>query len=439
LKSPKGKIPVKDPIIFRRRDCLNHEQALYWKDLLYRTVKVGTELEYALPKGAKKEAILSELIQKLNPSGDINRLGRNGVLDVASEHCGFEIRVIGRQPYYRTLLEQYQAILNSVCAHQVRARFTCGLHYHLLTIGLGETMPEIILANYWNLVRRYAPNLKFLTSTGNHLTALTRRRNHNSHLEMVKHTPSAMKMQDIQTQLRKSASVPEHQNFFNLEHVEFTGDGQIQNFHIELRFPDADLSPTSIVAKTFLFLALLLKAVEISQYGIIHVGRIREWRRQIELLDLLSNNEGMHAASDTSGITPEMIAELRQGNRELMELVKPVFSRFQNNPCFEVLAFLAENPVSLLLIQGHTWEEIERLLQKYANCTAFDFDVTDTKIIRTIELALLTGKATLGDWRKAVAFELGLTPLEIEKRLAKCNLWRGVSWDAALGTLTFLT
>lgn len=430
---------MKDPIIFRRSDCLNHEQALYWKDLLYRTVKIGTELEYALPKGARKEAILPELIGKLNPSGDINRLGQYGVLDVASEHCGFEIRVIGRQPYYRNLLEQYQTILNSVCAYEVRARFTCGLHYHLLTIGLSEPMPEIILANYWNLVRRYAPNLKFLTSTGNQMSALTRRRNHNSHLEMVKHTPGAMKMQAIQIQLRTSVIVPEHQNFFNLEHVEFTPEGQIQNFHIELRFPDADLSPTSIVAKTFLFLAMLLKSVEISQYGIIHVGKIREWRRQIELLDLLSNNEGMHAASDTSGITPEMIEELRQGNRELLELVKPVFARFQNNPCFEVLAFLAENPVSLLLIQGHSWTEIEGLLQKYAHQTAFDFDALDSKIIRAIELALLTGQATLSDWRKEMAFELGLPPLEIEKRLAKCNLWRGVAWDAALGTLTFLS
>lgn len=430
---------MKDPIIFRRNDCLDHEQALYWKDLLYRTVKVGTELEYALPKGKKKQQILPELINKLKPSGDINRLGKNGVLDVMSEHCGFEVRVIGRQPYYRTLLEQYQTILNAMREYQVRARFTCGLHYHLLTIGLSELMPEIILANFWNLVRRYAPNLKFLTSTGDKMTALCRRRNHNSHLEMVRLTPSAMTMQDIQAALRKSEKVPEHQNYFNLEHVKFTEDGQVEDLHIELRFPDADLSPISIVSKTFLFLTMLLKAVEISQYGVIHVGKIKEWRRKEKLLDLISNNDGMLAASDTSGITPEMIDELREGSRELLELVKPTFSRFENNPCFEVLSFLAENPISMLLIQGHSWEEIEDILQQYANSTAFDFDATDTKLIRTIELALVTGKASVRDWREDVAFELGLLPKDVEKRLAKCNLWRGICWDASLGTITFLT
>ena len=45
---------LKELIFFERSDCLSHEESLYWKDLLYRVIKVGTELEYALPQGVKK-------------------------------------------------------------------------------------------------------------------------------------------------------------------------------------------------------------------------------------------------------------------------------------------------------------------------------------------------------------------------------------------------
>ena len=42
-------------------------------------------------------------------------------------------------------------------------------------------MPEIILANLWNLTRRYAPELRFITSAGECREALCRRRNYTSH------------------------------------------------------------------------------------------------------------------------------------------------------------------------------------------------------------------------------------------------------------------
>jgi hypothetical protein len=436
---------MKEPIIFRRDDHLRHEQAMYWKDLLYRTVKIGTEVEFALPKGAKKTEFLPALIEALQPTKDLTHQGRYGVLDVISEHCGIETQIIGRQPYFPALIEQYREIF-ALLPQGIRARPTCGLHYHALTIGLSEPVPEIILANVWNLVRRYAPYLRFLTSAGSSHEALCRRRNHNSHLEMVRHTPGVYSMREIQTLLHDSKVVPEHQNFLNLEHVTFSADGQVQDFHLEFRFPDADLAPTSIVAKTFLFLALILKAVEISQYGVIHVGRLHDWRRKIELLDMLSNNDGNLATSDTSQVTPEIIEELRAGCRELLELLKPIFVRFarvacegsEDHPAFEVLSLLAETPLSLLRASGRDWPEIEALLSERAAITSADWDKSDQRLIRAIELAELTAFTSLQAWKWEAARELFLTPQELDRRLARLDNWRGVKWDTALGTMVFL-
>lgn len=425
---------MKEPILFRRGDSLTHEQALYWKDLLYRTVKIGTELEFAPPRGVHKKDFVPGLIEALQPSKDLNRLGGHGVLDVVDEHCGTEIQIIGRQPYYAALIEQYRQIL-SLLPEGIRARPTCGLHYHALATGLGEPVPEIVLANVWNLTRRYAPELRFLTSAGDSTSALCRRRNHTSHLEMVRLSPGTLTMREIQRHLRESRVVPEHQNFFNLEHVRFDETGAVTDLHLEFRFPDADLAPTSIVAKTFLFLALILKAVELSQYGVIHVGRIKVWRRKVELLNWLSNNDGNLATSDTSRITPAIVEELRVGCRELLDLLKPIFDRWEHNPSFEVLSLLAETPISLLRASGRTWEEVEALLTERAVTPAGELDKTDRKLMRCIELAELTGHVALEAWKWEVARELFLTPQELDRRLEKLDRLRGLRWDARLGSV----
>ena len=93
---------MKDPILFRRNDTLLLAEAAYWKDLLYRVTKIGAELEAAPKRGVKRPAFEEALRQALSPSGSFETLGENGVLDVKTEHCGVELRIIGRCPQKRS-------------------------------------------------------------------------------------------------------------------------------------------------------------------------------------------------------------------------------------------------------------------------------------------------------------------------------------------------
>jgi hypothetical protein len=224
---------MKDPIFLRRNDLLSIEDANYWKDLLYTAIKIGTEVEVAPPKGTERLCFESAIRDALKPSGDLGLLGINGVWDISAEHCGVEIRIIGRHPHFRALQKQYTSIMTVLKDLGARARPTCGLHFHLLAPGLTEPIPEIVLANLWNLTRRYAPELRFLTSSGESRNALCRRRNHTSHLEMVRHSPAIMSMAKIQEALKESPVVPEHQNFLNLEHLDITESGAVLPFHLE--------------------------------------------------------------------------------------------------------------------------------------------------------------------------------------------------------------
>lgn len=434
---------MKDPIFLRRANLLQPEAACYWKDQFYRVTKIGTELEVAPPKGCPRPEFEAAIREDLAPSGNFERLGPNGVLDVSTEHCGIEVRIIGRQPHFHSLQKQYSGILGVIHKHGGRIRPTCGLHYHLLTPGLGEPVPEIILANLWNLVRRYAPELRFITSGGESRQALCRRRNPTSHLEMVRQSPANLHMAEIQANLRQSRLVEEHQNFLNLEHLQFPSRDEVLPFHLEFRFPDADLSVTSVTAKTFLLLALTMKAVDLSQYGVIHVGKIAPWRRKTYLLGLLSNNDGDLATSDTSAVTDEIIEELRLGCYELLDLLAPAFEWFHDgsfvssNPALEVLLSLAERPISLLRCAGYDWDSIEVLLSSKAKMDHQGLDDIDRRLMQRIEVGEWAGLPGVESWQWFAARELCLTPQDLERRLGRLRGLRGLHWDPRLGKMAF--
>jgi hypothetical protein len=229
-------------------------------------------------------------------------------------------------------------------------------------------------------------------------------------------------MAQIQQELAASRIVPAHQNFLNLEHLGFTPTGAILPFHLEFRFPDADMSAAGITAKTFLLLAMLLKAVDLSQYGVIHVGKISPWRRKISLLDMLSNNNGSQAASDTSAVTDAVLEELRQGAYELLNLLTPVFNRFTTIAALEVLLALAQTPVSLMRCAGYDWESVESALADWAAPDAAGLDKTDYRLMQRIELGEWVNQPSAAAWQWYAARELYLLPPR--------------SLSAALATLT---
>lgn len=428
---------MKNPIILRHKKTISFEESQYWKNLFYRIIKIGTELEVAPPKGVVRKDFEENIRVSLTPSGKVEELGKLGVWDVQTEHCGVEIRIIGRQPHFGALQKQYSQIMNILNENGSRPRPTCGLHFHMLAPGLAEPVPEIILANLWNLVRRYAPELKLLTSCGDDRKSLCRRRNHNSHMEMVKLSPGAYSMQEIQEILKNSTSVPEHQNFLNLEHIKFDDDGNVNPFHLEFRFPDAHLSPTAITATTFLFLALLLKAVDLSQYGVVHVGKVQSWLRKKEIMNYLSNNEGNLSTSDTSKITDEILEELQNGTYELLDLLAPTFEWFDDQSSLDVLLALAKTPMSLMRCQGMDWTEIENSLSQKIQRKSIELDKTSQTLMQIIEFGEFSKFNDEDTWLNNVRERLLIQVPDLSHRLIQLDHLRGIKWDERQGTYVF--
>ncbi len=421
-------------LFFERKDALTYKQAVYYQDLFYRVLKIGTELECARPRKVDPVDFKDEITALVKPSGDLENLGELGIYNVIKEHCGIELQVIGRHPQWSALSEQYSKIISILLNKKVRMKATCGLHFHLIAIGLAESIPEIILANLWNLIRRHAPGLKFLFSGGEVREGICRRRQHNAHQEFMSTSPIDMKMSKIKLKLKNSLIVPEHQNFFNLEHLKFDKNGNLGNFHIELRFPDGDLTPTSIVAKTYLFFALVLKAVEISKYGLIHSGDKAKWERKKELMNYLSNNDGNLARSDTSRIGEYEILELQRNAYDLLTFLKSLFNKF-TNPAYAVLKSLIEKPISLRRIENDNWEMIENELKATAYYPHY-IDNKDSIIIKIIELGLEKNKNSISEWLNDVSIKTGMSKNEIKRRIDG-YIEKYPVWDNELGAFIF--
>lgn len=421
-------------------EAITPKQALYWKSYLTSLVRVGVELEVAVPKGVRKTDLMPIFVEAFSPTKDMENLGELGVFDVVSEHCGIEIQVIGRKPYYPALLDQFKEILAVIKEYNMRIRATCGMHLHLIPIGIQEPVPAIILANVWNLTVKYAANLKYITSGGESFDALTRRRQHNSYLEMVNYDASETPICEIQKILKESKTVPEHQNFLNLEHLTFTPDMKsVTNIHYENRFPDMDICVYSIVAKIFLIQSILLRAVELSQYGVVSPGNGDERKRQKEILEFLSNNDGRLATSDTSGLTPDIVHELRTGTQEMLAFLRPVLIRFENNPSYDILDILADRPISIFRALGYDWDNIEKAIED--QITYYDFETYDIEreLMICIEIGEYKGFTEPDDWKEVIAGELGYKPEEIDTKLNMLDNVRGLVWDTGVGTYLFRT
>jgi hypothetical protein len=79
------------PIVLHRKDALQPAEAGYWKDLLYRVIKIGTELEVAPKKNCDRPTFETVVCELLPPSKSLELQRANDVLDMSSERGGFEI------------------------------------------------------------------------------------------------------------------------------------------------------------------------------------------------------------------------------------------------------------------------------------------------------------------------------------------------------------
>ncbi len=402
------------------------------------------------------ESVRREMKELLMPSGFVGKVGKSGALDVIKDGSlvggGIEVPTVGRRVHWQSFYQMSKGILDPIVNRGGFVNERCGQHFHVLTgyfkkngpqniNELEEPLPEIVLANLHQLHRRYELAMFWMMSGGNqieHLTRWARFRQSIYQYSALRH-----KMGRIQKELAanivcmggtnqngKYASVAYH-------FCQFNEVGDVDTLHFENRIADGCLSPAVITSWAMLCYALVLKAVRLSQYGVMEVGDA-EYGRQVKevsphLIDGATRSWDGSRFADTSGIGPS-IPFLKESSRELVQLLKPELHSL--GPAFHILMDLADKPCSLRLAEGDSWDKIEDDLYGPYDKNSSPYEVASEEEVRElIDLAGIVECDHVEGWIEEVSANLGQEPQIVEEAVRSLLTSGKYRWSEAIGSL----
>lgn len=411
------------------------------------------------------EVVRAEMKDLFRPTGDVLKVGESAVLEVTKDgslinNGGIEIPTVGRRVHWNSFYRMCKEIIDPIVERGGYINERCGQHFHLLAGYFGGNspsgmrnpsvseleipMPEIILANYHQLHRRYETALFWIMSTGETMESLTRWAKFRQPIRQY----SAMQnqMRKIQKELADNIPGGGHGTAgkyasCSYHFCRFDPEGQVSTFHIENRIADGCLSPSVVAAWGMLVYAMMLKAVRLSQYGIMEIGS-REYSAQLgeasqHLINGQNRDYGGHRVADTSGIGP-YIPFFRENARELVQLLKAELNKL--GPSFDILMQLADRPISLRRAQGDSWEDIENELNPQGREDDSDNRyLIEDEVAEIVDLTGIVECENQDAWIEEVAAHIDRPPALVAEIVAQLLSSGRYRWSDVVGALITTT
>lgn len=363
---------------------------------------------------------------KLQPTKFVGQVGANGIYKVCRDGSllgdgGVEVATVGRRVQFAPIYEMIKTILDETTKYGAYANERCSIHMHLLasylTKGfdnndrgkeyilneiteLERPVPEIIVANFHQLIRRYQSALVWMTAAGEHRDHLTRWEKFRK--SILPYSAVRNKMAVVAGEAGTASKSKPKYALMNYEQMQFNALGDVERLHVEARYMDGCLSPAAIAAHNCLLYGIMLKAVELSRHGVLESGNQQYMKLQNEIFNHLCNGDGDWNGSrhsDTSRLEP-YIPELQRQSMQLIRLVKNTLSEM--TPADDILRSLAEKPIALRRIEGKSWQQIEEELMPSSR----NRDRLEDSIFRLVSLGAISECHTVDEWLGAAADQI---------------------------------
>jgi len=455
--------------------CSNHVSAC----VTCEDFKVNCEAcEYRFDPNKNPDSIRQACINKFSPSNSYGIVSKSGVHNITTDGSllgkkGMEVITTGRRIDYWEFFNMSKNIIDTSVEKGAYSNERCSIHMHVLASYYGKvvgtagspspggggpisksndrvnelerSIPEIILANLHQLLRRYQNAITWMTSgldDPKHLTRWEKFRVSILNISAITDSMPAVRDRVI------AESGGNKYGWVNYKFCEFDNHGDAKRFHVELRVMDGLLTPSAIAAFACLYYALVIKAVELSRYGVIECGD-NDWQESAQIIkEALMNNcadwqEGTKNGrfSDTSNLHKYTDVLVRE-SFDLISQLKHILIKV--GPAYDVLEKLADNPCSIRRCAGQSWVDIEKdLAIKLTEEGKFEYEIC--KIIDTREANSIQSKQ---EWLDIVAkilrgnkeLAIGQEPLDeivdkvanyIEERQANGE----IVWSDKIGTM----
>lgn len=385
------------------------------------------------------EKVRDNLVQLLKPTRFVGKVGDHGVYQVVKDgslagNGGVEVVTTGRRPEYHSMYKMVKNIISKSREKGAYVDQRCSIHVHILasylTPGfnrgdfgkeyvtkelteLERPVPQIIAANFHQLMRRYQTSLIWMSSTLDDKRALTRWEKFRK--SILRYSAAVKSLPKLAEEVMAIGHKPKY-SLVNYEQMRFDENGDCTRLHYEIRHMDGNLSPSAITAQVLLVYALMLKAVRISKYGLLKSGDRDYMRLQSEIMDNLCNGDGNWGSSrlsDTSNIDPYIPALVDQ-SKQLVRFTRSVL-RSQGNAA-EVLESLAEKPVSIRRAEGKSWDEIEQELSSLGKSGAGKDKGFYSYIQSILDTASVAECESGSEWMDIVAQQLAVRDKKTEDK-----------------------
>lgn len=382
--------------------------------------------EYRFDPNKNPDSIRNACTSKFNPTGSYGVVSHSGVHNVTTDGSllgkkGMEVITTGRRVDYWEFFKMSKNILDESVSRGAYVNERCSIHMHGLAAYYGKvpgsgsgsrvselerSVPEIVLANLHQLVRRYQNAITWMSTGLDNPNKLTRWEKFR--VSVLGISAVANNMRDVAQQVQSHSGGNKY-GWINYKFCTFDERGDANRLHVEFRTMDGLLSPSAVAAFACLYYALFIKAVELSKYGIMKVGD-DEWLKQAsKVKKALMNNTADWAEgnkhgrfSDTSELhkyTDILVAE----SFELISQLKHILSSV--GPAYEVLEKLAESPCSLRRCDGVSWEDIEKDLAVELT----DEGKLEYEVSKIVDTRAVIGVEDKQKWMEGVAKALKVT------------------------------
>lgn len=380
----------------------------YWRKVFNNNLMIGTEIEQMFDNDSVNTSLVKEMLSPIGIKGGITRF-ESPVSSISSDGSlsnGAEIITPGRKVYgFMEQFSMYQAIYNCLKDNGTIIHPRCGWHNHIVLQDYGSEalerpfIPRVIFDNFMIILQHYFPALAFMSATLPDEDVYTRYDQFNQ--------TYGLKMYNKDRDLGEVESIFEDRyNAVNLNPMSFRG-GNLRNFHVEFRFPDGTLFPIQMASLNILFKSIVLKAIELSKYGIIkfedNYNHLYEFK-----------NDGSSSRRTSDPVEHETIEELKVLSKDLVNFLKPEIMSI-DKIAVPMLEHLAEEPITLMFKRLGT-EDLRLVNDKLEEMLDVEFKRPNAQVLplmQIIETGLIRKVQSIEEWfNKASAMVSYKEPME---------------------------
>lgn len=384
--------------------------------------------------------IREKAIERFKPLSRFDKVNDSGVYAITTDDSllgdsGIEVITTGRRFNYVAFHKMISEIIGFCRANGAFTNYRCGLHIHELTSWLENVsfkrapeaeytelerpMPAIIVANLHQLYRRFSVALVWMFSAGENEKHFTRWGKFRQSL--MPYSPLAPSMFEVVARMQKEVeSYRETQTgkyaLVNYNWMRFSDDRQdlIKRFHVEFRGPDGNMSAAATTALVALHWALTIKAARLSRWGLIEAFDAESRNLHTTMLNSLLNNIGTFRTTYRVSNTEDFFVNGYDGlaREDSVRLIRMLKRELQEcGDSYEVLLKLAQRPMTYMLKEGMTWDEIEEELRGHRE----ELTELDGRIEMAIELGAIESAADDRDGFVKALYETMDHELELEQ------------------------